>query len=177
MKVHCNEGVAIHIDPESCAGSSEAVRDALAGEHVGQPLNREIDASRVPAFVLCAEGNMNRCDSASVDSTRRALSTLACMDGPCAETGRPRDWPAWDATSGPHGEGEEPNPVKKDFKESDPAIVATNLSNNAEVLVAVQGGQGQEPRGMRTIKARAGHRTGKVYPMRWTAYDLILLAE
>jgi hypothetical protein len=73
VKVHCNEGVAIHIDPESCAGSREAVREALTGEHVGQPLNREIDASRVPTFVLCAEGNMNRCDSASVDSTRRGL--------------------------------------------------------------------------------------------------------
>jgi hypothetical protein len=73
VKVHCNEGVAIHIDPESCAGSREAVREALTGEHVGQRLNREIDASRVPTFVLCAEGNMNRCDSASVDSTRRGL--------------------------------------------------------------------------------------------------------
>ena len=52
MKVHCNEGVAIHIDPESCAGSREAVREALTGERVGQPLNREIDASRVPTVHL-----------------------------------------------------------------------------------------------------------------------------
>ena len=48
MQVHRNEGVAIHIGPESCAGGREAVREALTGERVGQPLNRENDASRVP---------------------------------------------------------------------------------------------------------------------------------
>ncbi len=73
MQVHCNEGVAIHIDPESCAVGREAAREALTGERVGQPLNHEIDASRVPTFVLCAEGNMSRRDSASAGSTRRGL--------------------------------------------------------------------------------------------------------
>jgi ABC-type nickel/cobalt efflux system permease component RcnA len=34
--------------------------------------------------------------------------TLACTDAPCAGTGRPRDWPEWHATAGPHREGEEP---------------------------------------------------------------------
>jgi len=63
-QVHRNEGVAIHIGPESCAGGCEAVREALTGERVGQPLNRENDASRVPTFILCAEGNMSRRDSA-----------------------------------------------------------------------------------------------------------------
>lgn len=52
MKVHCNEGVAIHIGPESCAGGREAVREALAGERVGQSLNRENDAIRVPTLFL-----------------------------------------------------------------------------------------------------------------------------
>ena len=73
MQVHRNEGVAIHIGPESCAGGREAVREALTGERVGQPLNRENDASRVPTFILCAEGNMSRRDSARAGSTRRGL--------------------------------------------------------------------------------------------------------
>ena len=71
MQVHRNEGVAIHIGPESCAGGREAVREALTGERVGQPLSRENDASRVPTFILWAEGNMSRRDSARAGSTRR----------------------------------------------------------------------------------------------------------
>ena len=71
MKVHYNEGVAIHIGPESCAGSREAVREALTGERAGQPLSREkgevLGADAVPA----AEGNTAGRDIASVRSTRR----------------------------------------------------------------------------------------------------------
>jgi hypothetical protein len=73
VQVHRNEGVAIHIGPESCAGGREAVREALTGERVGQPLNRDDDASRGPTFILCAEGNMSRRDSARGGSTRRGL--------------------------------------------------------------------------------------------------------
>ena len=36
----------IHVDPESGAVGREAVREALTGERVGQPLNYEIEASR-----------------------------------------------------------------------------------------------------------------------------------
>jgi hypothetical protein len=48
VQVHHGEGVAIHIGPESCAGGREAAREALTGERVGQPLNRETDAFWVP---------------------------------------------------------------------------------------------------------------------------------
>jgi hypothetical protein len=41
VKVHYSEGAAIHTDPESCAGHCrEAVREALTGERIGQPLSR-----------------------------------------------------------------------------------------------------------------------------------------
>jgi len=33
------------------------------------------------------------------------------------------------------------------------------------------GSEGRRPRGMRTSKTRAGHRTGKACQLRWTAYD------
>jgi hypothetical protein len=32
VRVHYDEGAAIHIGPESCAGGREAVREALTGE-------------------------------------------------------------------------------------------------------------------------------------------------
>jgi hypothetical protein len=41
VQVHCDEGVAIHIDPESCAFGREAAREALTGARTGQPLSRE----------------------------------------------------------------------------------------------------------------------------------------
>src|SRR6266851_4984379 len=41
VRVHYDEGAAIHIGPESCAGGREAVREALTGECAGQPLSRE----------------------------------------------------------------------------------------------------------------------------------------
>ena len=37
MQVHCDEGVAIHIDPKSCAGGREAAREASTGARIGQP--------------------------------------------------------------------------------------------------------------------------------------------
>jgi hypothetical protein len=32
VRDHYDEGLTIHIDPESCAGGCEAVREALTGE-------------------------------------------------------------------------------------------------------------------------------------------------
>ena len=41
VKVRYSEGVAIHTDPESCAGHCrEAVREALTGGRIGQPSSR-----------------------------------------------------------------------------------------------------------------------------------------
>ena len=42
MKVHCDEGVATHIDPKPCTCVREDVGEASAGEHIGQPSSREI---------------------------------------------------------------------------------------------------------------------------------------
>ena len=40
MKVRHDEGVAIHIDPESCAVARESIGEALTGVRIGQPLSR-----------------------------------------------------------------------------------------------------------------------------------------
>ena len=95
MQVHYDEGVAIHIGPESCAGSRKAVREVLTGEHAGQPLSRErLDISGADAFHLRGrqyeQAHYRKCLFDPAWS-----QTLACMDAPCTGTGGPRDWPAW----------------------------------------------------------------------------------
>ena len=44
MKESCGEGVATHTDPESCAGASEGVGEALTGARAGRVLSRENNA-------------------------------------------------------------------------------------------------------------------------------------
>src|SRR5271169_2946354 len=57
VRVHYDEGTAIHIGPESCACGREAVREALTGECAGQPLSREkVDIPGADA-VRYAEGH------------------------------------------------------------------------------------------------------------------------
>jgi hypothetical protein len=41
VQVHYDEGVAIRIGPEPCAGIREGVGEASAGERAGQPLRRD----------------------------------------------------------------------------------------------------------------------------------------
>lgn len=108
MQVHCNEGVANHIDPESCAGGREAGREALTGEHAGRPLSRENSDLSGADAVPFAEGNTEGCDNASTRSTRRGQRPWHACDTLCTRTGRPRDWPGRLIATGPHRKGEEP---------------------------------------------------------------------
>jgi hypothetical protein len=48
VQVPYDEGVAIHIGPESCAVAREGLGEALTGERIGQPLSRERVLSWVP---------------------------------------------------------------------------------------------------------------------------------
>ncbi len=170
MKVHHDEGVAIHIGPESCAVGREAAREALTGERVGQPLNHEIDASRVPTFVLCAEGNMSRRDSASAGSTRRGLRPGMhgrSLRGNRGASGLARvGYHGWSASGrrGAEAGDERSRGARSCHSSYEPC------EQSREYRWRRKGSQGQEPREMRISKARAGHRTGKVCPMRWTAY-------
>ena len=71
MEVLRDEGVAIRIGPEPCAGVREGVGEASAGGRAGQPLSR--DRKLIPgADAVCvAEGDMFRRASASVWTARR----------------------------------------------------------------------------------------------------------
>ena len=74
MQVLCSEGIANHTGPESCVVHREVYGEALTGETVGQPLSRESFKSVQGAdAVSVAEGNTERCDSASVFSALRGL--------------------------------------------------------------------------------------------------------
>ena len=55
VKVRYSEGVAIHTDPESCAGHCrEAVREALIGARIGEVLSGESNVVRgADAVVAC----------------------------------------------------------------------------------------------------------------------------
>jgi len=62
VKVPYSERVAIYTGPKSCVGGREAIREALTGVRIGQPLSGEKSIWGADALKL-AEGNMNRCDN------------------------------------------------------------------------------------------------------------------
>ena len=73
MKVRCDEGVANHIGPESCAVRREAQGEALTGVRIGQPSSRERLLVPGADAVSKAEGNMLERAIASALATRRGL--------------------------------------------------------------------------------------------------------
>jgi hypothetical protein len=105
MKESYVEGLATHDGPESCAGARKGVGEALTGGNAGRVLSREINEIRVPTLLTEAEGNMDRDKSASPETTLRGRRPLACVDTPCARTGRsstcPRRMVPWAASGRP----------------------------------------------------------------------------
>ena len=121
MRVYYDEGLANHIGPEPCAGIREDAGEASVGDHAGQPSSRERSIPGADVVPL-AEGNTHGCAFRQRPDDPAWSQTLACMDAPCAETGRSLDWPqCWQGT-GPHGEGEEPKPMMHDPEKSDSSI-------------------------------------------------------
>ena len=85
MRVHCDEGVAIHIGPEPCAGIREDVGEASVGDDIGQPLNHEIGIFSGADALLLAEGNTCGYVIASIRAARRGrrpwhVSTLLVQE-------------------------------------------------------------------------------------------------
>jgi hypothetical protein len=56
MREPHRKGLASHPDPESCAGGSNATREALTGAHADQPLSCEIKLVQGADAVSAAEG-------------------------------------------------------------------------------------------------------------------------
>src|SRR5215831_429280 len=83
VKVHCDEGVAIHVAPDPCAGAREDVGEASVGDRIGQPLSRETVINPSADVVYLTEGKIGRRDTASARRARRGLRpwhvrTLLC---------------------------------------------------------------------------------------------------
>ena len=106
MKVHHDEGVANHIDPESCAVTREGLGEALTGARIGQPSSRERGNISGADAVQFAEGETEGRDIASAPTTRRGrrpwhVQTLLAREPGDLAIDR-------SATAvGPHREGEE----------------------------------------------------------------------
>ena len=109
MKVHCDEGVATHIDPEPCAGVREGVSEASAGEHIGQPSSRETVVIPGADAVYSSEGNTVGRANASARPTRRGLLDPG-MYGRSLRGNREISGSAMSpvGSRGPRREGEEP---------------------------------------------------------------------
>src|ERR1700730_15048495 len=71
VRVHYDEGVAIHIGPESCAGGREAASEALTGECAGATMSHEkVDIPGAEPFRY-GEGHTKGRAIASSPTTRR----------------------------------------------------------------------------------------------------------
>jgi len=108
VQVHCDEGLANRIGTEPCAGNREVVGEASVGERAGQPLSRESYLVLGADAVLKAEGNTAERAIASAPVDPAWSKTLACMDAPCAGTGRSAVHPVGKRAAGSLREGEEP---------------------------------------------------------------------
>jgi hypothetical protein len=75
VQVHRDEGVAIRIGPEPCAGICEDTGEASAGERAGQPSSRDRKLFPGADAVCVAEGNMAERANASARATRRGRRT------------------------------------------------------------------------------------------------------
>jgi hypothetical protein len=105
VKVHYDEGIALHIGPKPCVSIREDAGEASAGEHIGQPWSRENkiipgadvfritegkrDGSvmRAPARPGVVE-DPGRCGSSLPGS--REISGLACGGTPQVRSGKAR---------------------------------------------------------------------------------------
>lgn len=95
MRVQYGKGLASHPGPESCVPAREGRRscngfggEALTGEDVGKVLSPEIKNTGLPTPCKEAEGNIGWRVIASANRSPRGLRPLACVEAPCARTGR-----------------------------------------------------------------------------------------
>jgi len=92
MKESYDEGVANHIDPESCAEDRKGLSEALTGARAGWVGSRGILLkSREPTWWDEAEGNNGRIDSARGVCSLRGRRPQARTETPCTGIGRSHD--------------------------------------------------------------------------------------
>ena len=133
MQVHHDEGVAIHIDPESCAAAREGISEALTGERIGQPLSRESTLILGADVVPLTEGNTDGREIASAQTARRGRRHWHVRKFLAREPGDPTSDHRHVADLVRIGKVQiKPKPMMHGHGESDPAIVAAKPTNKAE---------------------------------------------
>lgn len=80
MKESHDEGLATHVDPESCGLPREGLAEALTGAHAGRVWSRESTKSGVPTAFTGSEGNTLHADICEV-CRGSARSKTPCMHG------------------------------------------------------------------------------------------------
>ena len=94
MKEPHRKGIANRSNPESCAGGGNIAGEALTGAHAGQPSSSEITSIGVPTLSPEGEGHTANNVQRELFSDAAESETLrACVETPCAGTGRPRGCP------------------------------------------------------------------------------------
>ena len=108
MRVRRDEGLAIHIGPEPCAGIREGAGEASAGGRIGQPLSHENAYLWDADAISNAEGNMGGYDNASTHLILRGLRPWHVRTLLVREPGDLQLDHSQQQRGGPHREGEEP---------------------------------------------------------------------
>jgi RNA-directed DNA polymerase len=146
MQEPYKEGLANHLDPQSCAGGRETAGEALTGAHAGQPLTSEITLSGVPT--LYGEGEGNMADGANREPTANAAeSETLCMRGNSMRENR-------ETSQTPYSVGCKGRPEKafsRTFgvhvcEESDDLIVPAKRANKAGPTAAAESVEGRGSR-------------------------------
>jgi RNA-directed DNA polymerase len=124
------EGPASHPDPESCADGRKAGSEALTGAHTGQPFRCEIKLSRVPTWLVYAEGHIEDGVTGEPTSDPAQLKTLHTR-GNSLHWNReiPTSFIA-DGSMDRSGKGTPRTPDMHDVGKSDGGIVPQKSPNN-----------------------------------------------
>ena len=138
MKEPYEEGVAHHLDPESCADVREDMGEALTGEHTGRAIELRNHPFGVPTLSFYGEGNTTD------DATRESFVGAAESrnDGMCGSSMREnRETPRPPSPDGGVGRSEKPSGRTSDMHglgESDDLTVPAKRANKAEPSSAAE---------------------------------------
>ena len=142
MKEPYEEGVAHHLDPESCADGREDMGEALTGEHTGRAIELRNHPFGVPTLSFYGEGNTTD------DATRESFVGAAESrnDGMCGSSMREnRETPRPPSPDGGVGRSEKPSGRTSDMHglgESDDLTVPAKRANKAEPSSAAESVEG-----------------------------------
>jgi hypothetical protein len=137
------KGIAIHLDPESCARGRKVPSEALTGENAGQPWSSEITSTGVPTLWNGGEGHTaNRATREQFAGA--AESKTLCMRGHSMRENR--ETPSASST---HGGEDRPEKGRCSASgrhavgESDDPIVPAKRANKAGPMAAAESVEGR----------------------------------